>query len=156
MNRRNTLRLVARGARFVANDGYGLIVAVHASVFVLLPLEWAFAPWAGLHGDTWLLLGVYVVADAVRYWATFALGDRWSTRVVVLPDTPPVRSGPYRWLRHPIYVAVVVLLVALPLAFGLVASAAILGAVNFVAVRRRIALEEAAWRETSTPLPTRA
>lgn len=149
MNRRNVRRLVERGARVVAEDGYAAIVAVHASLFVLLPVEWELAPWAGLHRATWALLGLYVAADGLRYWATFTLGDRWSTRVIVLPGAPPVASGPYRFLRHPIYVAVGAMLFLLPLAFGLYASALVVGGANVVALARRIRVEEAAWRDAA-------
>ena len=53
---------------------------------------------------------------ALRYWAIHTLGPYWNTRVIVVPDAPPVTTGPYRWVRHPNYVAVMLETLALPLA----------------------------------------
>lgn len=145
-NRRNVARLVARGGRVIADDGYLGLVLVHAAVFVALPAEWVFAPWAGLHAATWPLLAVFVATDAVRLWSTFTLGARWTTKVVVVPGEAPVSRGPYRFLRHPIYDALRVELFALPLAFGLFGCALVLGVGNLLAVQNRIRKEDAAWQ----------
>ena len=51
----------------------------------------------------------------LRWWCVTTLGHRWNTLVIVVPDAPLVRRGPYRWLHHPNYVAVVVEGIALPL-----------------------------------------
>lgn len=50
----------------------------------------------------------------------------------MLPGAPPIRRGPYRFLRHPNYVAVVLELAALPLMFGATYTAAITGVLNLV------------------------
>ena len=55
---------------------------------------------------------------ALRYWAIATLGERWNTRVIVVPGAPAVTAGPYRFLRHPNYLAVVVEVAALPLVHG--------------------------------------
>ena len=79
----------------------------------------------------WLVwLTAFVLAQALRYWAIASLGRRWNTRVLVLPGAALVRTGPYRWLRHPNYVAVVIELAAVPLLFDAVWTAAIVGALN--------------------------
>ena len=56
--------------------------------------------------------------QALRWWCITHLGPRWNTRVIVVPGLPPVAGGPYRCLRHPNYVAVVVEGFALPLVHG--------------------------------------
>jgi methyltransferase len=56
-----------------------------------------------------------VLAQGLRWWCIRTLGRRWNTRVIVLPGVPLVSTGPYRWLSHPNYVAVVVEGFALPL-----------------------------------------
>ena len=45
-------------------------------------------------------------AKALKLWAITTLGPRWTYRVLVLPDAPLIRSGPYRLLSHPNYLAV--------------------------------------------------
>jgi methyltransferase len=58
-------------------------------------------------------------AQGLRWWAVRTLGGRWSTRVIVLPKASPVTGGPYRFLRHPNYLAVIVEMACLPLAWGM-------------------------------------
>ena len=85
-----------------------------------------------------------LLAEGLRWWAVASLGGRWTTRVLVLPGVPPVRSGPYRWLRHPNYLAVIVELAALPLAVGAWRTAAVATVVNAVLLGVRIRAEEGA------------
>jgi methyltransferase len=142
---RHTARgLQQRGARLVRDDGYGLIVAVHILWLAGLAVEATFSPKAGI--GWWTLVGAcaYGAGSALRYWSMAALGGRWSTRVWVLPDADLVRRGPYRWLRHPIYLGVALELAAAPMAFGAWGTAVAISALNAVALRRRIEREEAA------------
>ena len=64
----------------------------------------------------WPMIALVVAANALRWWCIATLGPYWSARVIVIPGTPLVRSGPYRWFAHPNYVAVIVEGAALPLA----------------------------------------
>lgn len=61
------------------------------------------------------MLGLVILAELLRYWVVLTLGKRWNVRVIVVPGKPPVTSGPYRFLRHPNYLAVVVEMFAIPL-----------------------------------------
>jgi methyltransferase len=61
------------------------------------------------------MLAVVVASQALRWWCVATLGRHWNTLVIVLPTAPLVRRGPYRWLHHPNYVAVVAEGLALPL-----------------------------------------
>ena len=63
----------------------------------------------------WSMLALVLASQGLRWWCIATLGPRWNTRVIVVPGMPPVTSGPYRFLRHPNYVAVVVEGFALPL-----------------------------------------
>ena len=51
----------------------------------------------------------------LRYWAIWTLGQRWNTRIIVIPGAAPVTGGPYRYLRHPNYLAVMIEIAAIPL-----------------------------------------
>ena len=88
--------------------------------------------------------GAVVAAQALRYWAVATLGDRWNIRVLAIAGAPPVTGGPYRVIRHPNYLAVIVEMAALPLACGApwTALAATVG--NAVLLAGRIAIEERA------------
>jgi methyltransferase len=72
------------------------------------------------------------------------LGERWTTRVWVLPRAPLVTGGPYRWLRHPNYLGVAVEVVALPLVHTAWWTAAAFGAANLLLLRHRIRVEQRA------------
>jgi methyltransferase len=150
LNRRNQDRLLDRGARLVEDDGYRAIVLVHASWFAGLGLEAAWGPWTGTWAGTWPLLGAYAVAEVLRLWTMGTLGERWTTRVIVIPGADPIEEGPFAWLDHPIYLAVTVELIALPLAFQLWGTATVIGVGNLLALRRRIAIEEAALERAAT------
>ncbi|MGE0447445.1 MAG: isoprenylcysteine carboxylmethyltransferase family protein, partial [Vicinamibacterales bacterium] len=93
-------------------------------------------------------LVLFAAAKALKYWAIASLGERWTFRVLVPPQSPRVTNGPYRWLRHPNYVAVIGEL----LGFAVLAGAPVAGGtVILVFLRliwRRIDVEEAALRGT--------
>lgn len=144
ITRRNLAWARARGGREHGDDHYPWMVAVHALFLVACPLEVIaldrpFLPLLGFP-----MLGVVAATMALRYWAIAALGKRWTTRVVVVPGMPVVTSGPYRWLRHPNYLAVAVEVAALALVHTAWLTALCFSAANAGVLRRRIAAEEAA------------
>jgi methyltransferase len=139
----HTRSLVAAGGRLVRDDGYGLLVVTHVLVFPLAAAEAAWAPWAGTGAWTGAGLALFVAGELLRGWSMMSLGRRWTTRIVIVP-LPLVARGPYRILRHPVYVGVTLVLVGFPVAFGLWGTAIVIGALNGIAVARRIRREDAA------------
>lgn len=137
-------RLAARGGRLVADDVYGGIVALHVAFFVACAVEWLASPLAGFGVWTIPALVAFLAGQALRNWSMRALGDRWTTRIWIVPGEPPVARGPYRFLRHPIYVGVALEVAAFPLAFGLVGTAVVASLANAVLLRARIRREERA------------
>lgn len=144
---RNGRQAMARGG--VAGESsafYAAMVGTHAAFLVAAPLEVTLAgrPFLPLLG--WPMLSLVAGAMALRYWAIGALGERWNTRVVVVPGDPAVISGPYRYVRHPNYVAVAVEMLALPLVHTAWMTALVFSAANAWLLARRIAHEEEALR----------
>ncbi len=139
LSRRNTTRLLASGAHEVGADHYLVIVAVHtawvASLWLTVP---ASAP------ISWLLFVVYLSLECGRAWVMVTLGRYWTTRIIHLPDAPLVRSGPYRFCRHPNYVIVCGEIAVLPLVFGLWPTAFIFSLLNAAVLAWRIRVENAA------------
>src|SRR5690606_13503707 len=78
----------------------------------------------------WVMLALALGSQGLRWWCIRTLGPRWNTRVIVVPGMPLVDGGPYWWLRHPNYVAVVVEGVALPLAHSAWLTALVFTAAN--------------------------
>lgn len=134
----NTKRLIAAGAREYAPGHYPAIIAVHASWLASL---WWFAPGRPVH---LALLALFVVLQAGRVWVIRTLGPRWTTRIIVLPGAPLVKSGPFRWVDHPNYLIVTGEIAVLPLMFGLPWLAAIFTALNAAVLWVRIRAETAA------------
>ncbi len=110
--RRNTRRLLARGAHEVGAEHYPLIVALHAAWLVGL---WCLG-WDERVDPLWL--AVYALLQVFRGWILASLGERWTTRIIVLPGEPLVRRGPYRFLPHPNYLLVAAEIAVLPLVLG--------------------------------------
>ncbi|MFA5944548.1 MAG: isoprenylcysteine carboxylmethyltransferase family protein [Candidatus Thermoplasmatota archaeon] len=141
---RNVRRLLASGARLVSDDGYALLVTTHSLFFVAAIAEAWYAPWAGVGAWTTPGLALFVIGELLRGWSMMALGGRWTTRIVVLPAAPLIAGGPYRFVRHPIYVGVTLMLLGFPLAFGLWGTLVGIGLLNAVALTRRIRREDRA------------
>jgi methyltransferase len=136
--RRNTARLLDKGAREYGRGHYPLIVAVHVGWLAAL---WWLAPGKPIH---WPLIALFALLQLGRFWVLRTLGDRWTTRIIILPGAPLVTSGPFRFVSHPNYLVVVGEIATLPLAFGLWKVALIFTALNAVVLAIRIPAEERA------------
>ncbi|OBJ48701.1 isoprenylcysteine carboxyl methyltransferase family protein [Mycobacterium sp. 1423905.2] len=112
---RNARWSFAQGGKEFGRRHYGVMVVLHSALLVGCIVEpWAlhrpFLPWLG-----WPMVAVLVLCQGLRWWCIASLGKRWNTRVIVLPYAPLVQRGPYRFMHHPNYVAVVVEGFALPM-----------------------------------------
>lgn len=112
---RNARAAFARGGIEYGKRHFPWMVALHTGLLAACLAEvWfgdrPFLPWLG-----WPMLALVVLSQALRYWCISSLGRQWNTRVIVVPGLSLVARGPYRWMRHPNYVAVVVEGFALPL-----------------------------------------
>jgi methyltransferase len=92
------------------------------------------------------MIAVVAATMAVRYWAIATLGERWNTRIVCLPGAPLIEHGPYRFVRHPNYLAVAFEVPALALVHTAWLTAIVFGGLNLLVLRRRIRTEDAALR----------
>jgi methyltransferase len=139
--RRNTSRLLARGAFEAAPEHYPLIVILHASWLIGL---WLLAP---ARDPNPVFVALYALLEAGRLWVLSTLGERWTTRIIVLPGAPLVRAGPYRFVSHPNYWVVTGEILVLPLVFGLNFYALIFTILNGALLTIRISAEDRALRE---------
>lgn len=133
--RRNTAALEARGGVEHGAQHYPLMVLLHGAWLIGM----AWLAWD--HPVNRLWLGVFIVLQIARVWVIASLGPRWTTRIIVLPDAPPVESGPYRFLRHPNYAVVALEIPTVPLALGLPAFAGVFFVLNLVILWIRIRSE---------------
>lgn len=135
--RRNTSRLLARGGHEVGEKHYPLIVALHALWLAALLVFGLGATIAA----GWL--AIYVLLQGVRVWILASLGERWTTRIIVL-DAPLRRSGAFRFIRHPNYTLVAAEIAVAPMVLGLWWVALIFSVLNALVLTVRIRAEDAA------------
>ena len=136
----NARRLLAAGGHEVAPGHYPLIVALHASWLATL---WLLAPGRPIN---LAMLGLFALLQVFRIWTLRTLGERWTTRIIVVPGEKLVARGPYRFVDHPNYVVVVGEIAVLPLVFGLVWVAVGFTILNAAILWVRIRAENAALR----------
>ncbi len=136
--RRNTERLLKAGAIEASPGHYPLIVALHAA--------WLIGLWVLAYNipPNLVLIGIFLILQALRVWVLVTLGPRWTTRIIILPGAPLVTTGPFRFLSHPNYCVVVAELLILPLAFGLVWYGIIFSILNAMILTIRIRAENEA------------
>jgi methyltransferase len=137
--RHNTRRLRAAGAIEVGARHYPLFILLHGGWLATL----AFSIDAAVRIDPWLIT-LFALLQLGRLWIVRTLGRFWTTRVITLPGAPLVRTGPYRFIRHPNYLLVVAEIAALPLALGLIWQALIFSALNGLLLAHRMRVEAAA------------
>lgn len=144
---RNLAWSAARGGVEHGRGHYPAMVALHTGFLFACPLEvWLldrpFLPAVGLP-----LVAAALLLQGLRWWCITTLGPRWNTRVVIVPGLPRVTGGPYRWLKHPNYVVVVLEGLVLPLIHSAWVTALAFTALNAVLLTVRIRCENAALAE---------
>ena len=127
-----------RGVR-AAPRSYPLMVAAHVGLLTLPLVEVSRLP---SRPPRWGWAVVLAAATALRIWSIRSLGRAWNVRATVPVDLAPVETGPYAYIRHPNYLAVILEFLAVPLIAGARFSALVLSAVNAAVLFDRIRAEE--------------
>lgn len=125
-SRRHDRALRALGAFEPPDDVYQVMQIAYPGCFLAIAGEaWIRDTPIGPFGISFVAgAGIFTAAKALKYWAIATLGSRWTFRVLVPPGQPLIANGPYRFIRHPNYVAVA----------GEIAGAALLGAAPIAGV----------------------
>lgn len=143
---RNAAWSFARGGKETGRGHYLPMVVLHTGLLVAAVAEVWLADrpfrWWG-----WIALGVVLLAQGLRWWCIAVLGRQWNTRVIIVPGARCITGGPYRWVRHPNYVAVVLEGIALPMVHSAWLTAVVFTVLNAALLRVRLATENAALRE---------
>lgn len=132
VSQRHAVWAFARGGVEYGRAHYAPMALIHALLLIacvaeVVVFDRPFVPWLG-----WPMVALVLATQALRWWCIATLGKQWNTRVIVVPDLPLVTSGPYRWLRHPNYVAVAVEVAALPLVHSAWLTAIVFSLANAV------------------------
>jgi methyltransferase len=134
----------ANGGKEFGHSHYPVMVTLHSALLLGCVAEvWALhRPFIPLLG--WPMLVVVALSQGLRWWCVTTLGRRWNTLVIVVPGAPLVRRGPYRWLHHPNYVAVIAEGLALPLVHTAWLTALVFTLANALLLTVRIRIENSA------------
>lgn len=144
-SRTNERVLRSSGAVEATGDVYRMMAWAYPGTFLVMAAEGVYSREGSV---SWVIAGTatFVIAKLLKYWAIASLGTRWTFRVLVLPGAPLVMRGPYAFVRHPNYIAVVGEIVG----FALLVHAPLTGVVSVLGfgllLRRRIRVEERALR----------
>lgn len=120
-------RLLARGAIMPAGDVYGWMTVLYPLSFLAMGVEGLWrahvagpAAASATGAPNWFVAGalLFVGSKALKYWVVRSLGERWSFRVLIVPGEPLVGTGPYRYVTHPNYLAVIGELAATAMMMG--------------------------------------
>lgn len=155
VSKRNAAWAFSRGGVEYGKGHYPAMVLLHTGLLVgavaeVWLLDRPFIPALG-----WSMLVLVIASQALRWWCIGSLGRQWNTRVIVVPGLSLVTRGPYRYLRHPNYVAVVVEGAALPLVHSAWLTAAAFTALNAALLTVRIRVEDNALRGATHATPGR-
>src|SRR3972149_6448934 len=151
--KRNERILKAQGGIEFDKNGYRVIVIMHVVFFVSLICEKVFL--SRMLNSYWIIFAaLFGVAQFLRYWAIKSLGVYWNTKILVLPNHKLINRGPYKHLRHPNYIAVVIEFAVIPLIFSCYLTAFVFSLINLILLRRRIKIEESAIRKASIGFAT--
>lgn len=147
---RNAAWSFGQGGREYGRGHYPVMVSMHALLLLSCIGEvWVadrpFIPWLG-----WPMAAVVLGSTVVRWRCVMVLGKRWNPRLIVIPGAALVGGGPYRWLRHPNYAAVIAEVAALPLVHSAWLTAIAFSIANALVLRVRIRTENAALDATAT------
>ncbi len=141
--RRHRKLMLGEGAVEYDKGGYKYIVMMHVTFFVFMTVEF-FLFNRSLNKYWIIFIVLFFLAQVLRYWAIASLGKFWNTQVLVLKGSKLVKSGPYRFMRHPNYLVVVIEIAVIPLMFSCYLTAAIFTVMNLFLLKRRISVEEKA------------
>ena len=138
---RNTKYAKSLGGYEIGKKHYPLMVLLHLTFFICLIMEtimrgnWQIKPVS-------IFLICFLIAQILRFWVLASLGKMWNTRIIIIPNSKPVTSGPYRYFKHPNYLIVIIEIATLPLSFGALGTAIIFSVLNLIMLKKRVRAEE--------------
>jgi methyltransferase len=133
-----------RGGTEFGSRHYPVMVILHTGLLAgclleVIALHRPFPPALGFS-----MVALVVAAQVLRWRCITTLGHQWNTRVIVVPGAARITGGPYRFLPHPNYVAVIVEGFALPLVHSAWVTAVVFTVLNAALLKTRLAVENKA------------
>jgi methyltransferase len=142
ISRRNQRRLAAQGARKIREAHFRWMVLLHSGVLVAAGLEVVLLHRPFIRGLALAMSVLFVLANVLRWWVIRTMSGHWNVQVMAGTHLGIITAGPFRWIRHPNYVAVTIELIALPLIHTAWITATLAAVANACILHHRLAIEE--------------
>ena len=144
VSKRNLRWSFDQGGVEYGRSHYKYMVALHVFLLSGCLIEvWVVRPTI-IPLFSWVMFAFALASQALRWWCIATLGRRWNTLVVIIPSLPAIHTGPYKWFKHPNYVAVVIEGFALPLVGSAWITALTFSLLNIFVLTARLRSENAA------------
>ena len=142
ISRRNQRQLGKQGVRKVAEPHFRWMIFLHGGVLIAAAVEVVILHRPLIPALAAPMAVLFVLANLLRWWVIGTLAGHWNVEVMESSQVGVVTAGPYRWVRHPNYVAVVIELFALPMIHTAWITALVATIANLEILRRRLAVED--------------
>jgi methyltransferase len=142
VSQRRRRALARRGASPVAEPHFRAMVLVHTGILAGAIAEAVLLPRPPVPALSLAALALVIGANLLRWWVIATLGPHWNVGIMSSLSLGVVENGPFRFIRHPNYVAVFVELTALPLVHGAYVTAALGALAHLWVLYHRIRAEE--------------
>ncbi|HMS63937.1 MAG TPA: isoprenylcysteine carboxylmethyltransferase family protein [Ignavibacteria bacterium] len=140
--KKNEKWMLSQGAVETGKEHYKFIVILHTLFIISMIVEYNLkSRYIELNFINYLFLVFFIILQAGRVWVISSLGKYWNTRILRIPGSELIRTGPYRFFRHPNYIIVICEIFTVPLIFNLYYTAAIFTILNLLILRIRIKTE---------------
>ena len=143
VSRRNQRRMAEQGVRKIVEPHFPWLVAFHTLVIVSAGLEVLLWHRPLIPALAVPMAAVFVLSNLLRWWVIRLLADLWNVQIMESSRIRIVTAGPYRWIRHPNYVGVVMEVVSLPLIHTAWITAIVGTTLYLEILRRRVRMEDA-------------
>lgn len=141
--RKNEKKLKMRGALEFGQSHYKYFIILHSTFFLSIIIEYYFSKFSK-PGFFISLFIIFIILQLGRIWVISTLGERWNTKIIVLPSEKLVSRGLYKYIKHPNYLIVTIELIVIPLMFHAYITTVVFSICNLILLRVRIREENKA------------
>lgn len=142
--KRNEKWMLEKGAVEIGQAHYKWFILLHILFFVTLTVEVVLQSLQHEIKVSWIFVWLFIILQIARGWCIGSLGKFWNTKIIVLHNVILIKKGPYRWLRHPNYIIVLIELFTIPFIFQAYFSSIIFPSLHILLLMIRIPAEEEA------------
>lgn len=145
ISKRNEKWILKKGGIEYGKKHYRFIVIMHILFFVSMVIEYKIKERDfQINIFNYLFLVFLIILELLRIWTLMSLGKYWNTKVYRIPGAELIRTGPYKFLRHPNYAIVAGEIFVIPMIFNLYYTAVIFSILNAAILSVRIKVENKA------------